>query len=216
MNDGLNYKDICCTKSVYFMMFRLKDVPGGPARRSYTPVHDKPNQKVINNDQQAKDKMKKYADKSRNVSTHDIRSGDTVLVKQPRRNKFSTPFEATPYIVETVKGSMITARRTTDRRRVTRNSSHYKKIQKARRNYNQPEVMPEEENQWSWNFEEESRASIQPEAEKKTNTTGTEESYIVEDYMEDPDQSQVVSELLTVRRSGRTRRKLVWTQDYQL
>ena len=54
MNDGLNYKDICCTKSVYFMMFRLKDVPGGiekitasagrlkflpggPTRRSYIP-----------------------------------------------------------------------------------------------------------------------------------------------------------------------------------
>ena len=161
--------------------------------------------------------MKKYADMSRNVSTHDIQSGDTVLVKEPRRNKLSsTPFEATPYIVETVKGSMITARRTTDRRRVTRNSSHYKKIQKARRNYKQSEVMPEEENQWSWNFEEESRASIQPEAEKKTNTKGTEDSYTAEDYMEDPDQSQVVTELPTVRRSGRTRRIPVWTQDYHL
>ena len=76
--------------------------------------------------------------------------------------------------------------------------------------------MSEEENQWSWNFEEESKASIQPEAEKKTNTTGTKESYAVEDYMEDLDQSQVVTELLTVHRSGRTRRKPVWTQDYQL
>ena len=39
MNDGLNYKDICCTKSVYFMMFRLKDVPGGIEKITVSAGH---------------------------------------------------------------------------------------------------------------------------------------------------------------------------------
>ena len=62
------------------------------------------------------------------------------------RNKFSTPFQPIPYIVERVKETMITAKRTADQRRITRNSSHYKKF-KAGSQYAQDQV--------HWDFEEE-------------------------------------------------------------
>ena len=54
--------------------------------------------------------------------------GETVLVRQEKRNKLSTPFEPIPYHVTRIKGSMITAQRTTDNRTVTRNSSFFKSI----------------------------------------------------------------------------------------
>ena len=71
---------------------------------------------VVSSDQTAKEKIKKYADKLRKTCSHDIRNGDTVLVRQRRNNILSTPFEPIPYIVERVKGTMITASRKTDHR----------------------------------------------------------------------------------------------------
>ena len=75
---------------------------------------------------------------------------DTVLVRQRRRNKFSTctPFKPKPYIVEGVNGTMITAKRTTDQRRITRNSSHYKKVKTTEYVHTEPS-----DDQVPWNFE---------------------------------------------------------------
>ena len=83
---------------------------------------------VLLKDSHAKTRMKEYADKKRHTQPHDIQVGDSVLVKQEKRNKFTTPFEPVPYTVSSANGSMITARRITDQREITRNSSHYKKV----------------------------------------------------------------------------------------
>ena len=72
--------------------------------------------------------MKAYADQKRKVKLHNVNAGDTILVKQRRLNKASPHFEPVPYPVLDVKGSMITARRTTDQKEVTHNSSHFKKL----------------------------------------------------------------------------------------
>ena len=53
---------------------------------------------------------------------------ESVLVRQEKRNKLSTPFEPISYHVTRVKGSTITAQTTTDNRNVTRNSSFFKTI----------------------------------------------------------------------------------------
>ena len=49
-------------------------------------------------------------------------------MKQTSLNKASPRFEPVPYTVLDVKGSMITARRATDQKQVTRNSCHFKKL----------------------------------------------------------------------------------------
>ncbi|KAK3720930.1 hypothetical protein QZH41_014537, partial [Actinostola sp. cb2023] len=54
----------------------------------------------------------------------DIKPGATVLVRQPRASKLSTPFDPKPLVVKETKGTMITA--SNEQRTVTRNSSHFK------------------------------------------------------------------------------------------
>lgn len=44
-------------------------------------------------------KIKAYADKAANAKPSDITVGDRVLVRQRRKDKFSTPFNPTPYRV---------------------------------------------------------------------------------------------------------------------
>jgi transposase InsO family protein len=75
----------------------------------------------------AKAKMKSYADKRHHAKDTNLEPGDAVLIRQPKRNKFSTPFSPHPCIVKETKGSMITAMRN-DGSTVTRNASMYKAI----------------------------------------------------------------------------------------
>lgn len=67
-------------------------------------IPDESSPEVVSTDQTAKEKMKKvYADKLGKTSSHDIRSGDTVLVRQRRKKKLIiSTFEPTLYIVERV------------------------------------------------------------------------------------------------------------------
>ena len=67
-----------------------------------------------------------YADKRANAKPSPIREGDTVLLRQEKKNKLSTPFEGIPYTVFQKKGRMVTAERTTDGRMVTRNTKDFK------------------------------------------------------------------------------------------
>ena len=69
---------------------------------------------------------KEYTDKRRNAKESDIKVGDTVLVKQIRKNKLYSRFNKTPYIVIERKGTTITAENA-NKRRITRNVSHFKK-----------------------------------------------------------------------------------------
>ena len=60
------------------------------------------------------------------LKTSPMRKGDTVLLRQENKSKLSTPFEGIPYTVFQKKGSMVTAKRTTDGRMVTRNTKDFK------------------------------------------------------------------------------------------
>lgn len=77
-------------------------------------------------DTEAKQKMKEQADKRVRAQQSSIATGDKVLVRQKKRNKFSTRFDPSPYVVVDVKGTMVTAVR--DEKYITRNVSQFKRI----------------------------------------------------------------------------------------
>ena len=91
------------------------------------------NHKIVNrhreakeNQIKAKDKGKEYADQRRATKSSNIKVGDTVLVKQKKKNKLSTNFATTPYTVISINGSTIVAGNKDHR--ITRNSSFFRKI----------------------------------------------------------------------------------------
>ena len=71
-------------------------------------------------------KMKTLAESRRPIKDSDIQVGDTVLVKQPKTGKFSTPYHPVPLKVTNKNHSMLTAEG--GDRSVTRNSPHFKKL----------------------------------------------------------------------------------------
>jgi hypothetical protein len=76
------------------------------------------------NTSEKQSKAQQYTDKRRRARKANIEVGMKVLVKQERKNKFSTVFDLTPLTVMKVNGTKITAARhylTT-----TRNVSHFK------------------------------------------------------------------------------------------
>ena len=83
---------------------------------------------VREKDKLRKEQMKMYADRKSNVKECDINVGDTVLVKQRKLNKLTTPFSTVRYIVTETKGSMITAVSEETKKFITRNSSFFKKV----------------------------------------------------------------------------------------
>ncbi|CAC5382067.1 unnamed protein product [Mytilus coruscus] len=64
---------------------------------------------------------------SRNAEPSDLKIGDTVLVKQEKQNKLSTPYNSNPYKIVERKGTMLTAKRD-DGHTITRNSLFYKQV----------------------------------------------------------------------------------------
>ena len=72
--------------------------------------------------------MKIYADQNGNAQERKNTTGEAVLMKQHKQNKFSTPYNPKPFLVQETKGSMITASNGSDT--VTRNSSHFKVVPK--------------------------------------------------------------------------------------
>ena len=72
-----------------------------------------------------KRKMKSHAECKMPIRDSGIQVGDTVLVKQPRRGKLSTPYHPIPMTVTSMNYSMLTAEG--GERKVTRKSSHFKK-----------------------------------------------------------------------------------------
>ena len=84
---------------------------------------------VQERDAMQKRKMKMNADKKRKARKSEFKIGDTVLVKQERKNKMSTPFNPKPLTIVDIKGTMITASR--EGTKITRNASHYKLLPKT-------------------------------------------------------------------------------------
>ena len=70
--------------------------------------------------------MKQNADLRNRAEASDLKPGDVVLVKQPKRNKLSMPFKHTPFQIQSKTGTMVTA--SDDYCSVTRNSSFFKRI----------------------------------------------------------------------------------------
>jgi len=62
----------------------------------------------------------------RKTRENNLLLGDYVLVKQPRKNKWSTPYEPVFYVVCSICGSQTTARCVTDGWTVCRNASQFK------------------------------------------------------------------------------------------
>ena len=77
-------------------------------------------------DQEKKEKMKKYSDHRQHSKTTDLKIGDTVLIRQPKKNKLTPPFNPKPFTVEARKGTMVTVKRGS--KKITRNISFFKKI----------------------------------------------------------------------------------------
>ena len=68
--------------------------------------------------------MKEYHDKRTKAKERTFNIGDTVLVKQQKKNKLSARFNPNIYTVKHVKGTMITA--TSGTHSITRNVSFFK------------------------------------------------------------------------------------------
>ena len=76
-------------------------------------------------DLEKKEKMKD-ADKRQHSKTNDLKVGDTVLIRQPKKNKLSPLFDPKPFKVEAWKGTMVMAKRGSHT--ITGNISFFKKI----------------------------------------------------------------------------------------
>ena len=89
-------------------------------------IHTQESQdKLKHEDMENKAKIKAYCDKRRIAKQPQLQVGDTVLVRQHRKNKILTPFDPKPLQVVRCKSSMVTAKRVTYT--ITRNVSHYKR-----------------------------------------------------------------------------------------
>ncbi|KAK3097548.1 hypothetical protein FSP39_010680 [Pinctada imbricata] len=80
---------------------------------------------VRDRDAEEKGKGKLYADKRRNATESTVKVGDDVLLKQQKRDKFTTTFESEPYKVVDKRGNNITIESSTGVQ-YERNSSHVK------------------------------------------------------------------------------------------
>ena len=104
----------------------------GPQRSIHYPVilTNKTNNdnNVRVNDTKRKQKMKEYFELKRNTKPADLKVGDSVLVKQEKNNKLSTPFNPEPMTIKNKKGNTITA--AAENKEITRNLSFFKMIGK--------------------------------------------------------------------------------------
>ncbi|XP_063400348.1 uncharacterized protein K02A2.6-like [Mytilus trossulus] len=93
-------------------------------------INNQADSEVRKEDHKNKIKMKSYFEKKHSVKVPDFTVGDTVLVKQEKKDKLSTPYNPQPLTIKNKKGSMITA--TNEQQKdITRNSSHFKKVGKS-------------------------------------------------------------------------------------
>ena len=77
-------------------------------------------------DAQQKSQMKEYTDNLLHAKPSNLKEGDTVLVRQPKKTKHTPPFNPQPFEVMTRRGNMIVARR--GEKITKRNISHFKRI----------------------------------------------------------------------------------------
>lgn len=79
----------------------------------------------IERDRQYKEKLKRNAENS-NTRRHTFTVNDYVLLKQTKKNKWSTEFEPAFYIVYKIEGSLISTRRITDGHKTCWDTSQFR------------------------------------------------------------------------------------------
>ena len=120
---------------------------GTPVRTKlyYTEAETQRNAKDDITDQrgaQYKQKTKQKRE-GRKTRENNLLLGDNVFLKQPRKNKWSTPHEPVFYVVCGIRGSHITARRVRDGRTVCRDASKFKLTNAVINNTDEPEKSEE-------------------------------------------------------------------------
>jgi hypothetical protein len=133
-------RDWKCALNEFMMVYRATPHPSTgatpaslmyPGRRFKThlppsPIHSSSNASVERHHERAMKAAKFYADRRRNAKDCDLMIGDTVLVRQRKRNKLSSYYDPNPYVVTDAKGTMITAVR--GKHKIVRNSSFFKRV----------------------------------------------------------------------------------------
>lgn len=94
-----------------------------PQFQTAKPPEDR---KLRETDKKKKGKMKQNFEERHYVKPSNFKIGESVLVKQEKKDKLTTPFNPTPLTVKTKKGTMITA--SDGHKEITRNASHFKKV----------------------------------------------------------------------------------------
>lgn len=105
-------------------------IPESPITQHKLPRYtlQDPSASIAQRDALQKQKMKVYGDLKAHAQEREIKPGEVVLIRQPKQNKLSTPYNPKPFIVEEQKGTMVTA--SDGSHTVTRNSSQFKVIPK--------------------------------------------------------------------------------------
>ena len=106
------------------------------------PVNHSVQSKIAKTDADKKLKMKIYADAKAHARETSIKPGEVVLMRQPKCNKLSTPYNPKPFVVEAKKGTMVTV--SNGPKTITRNSSQFKVIPKHLMKFEEDEEEEEE------------------------------------------------------------------------
>ena len=128
-----------------------------------------PKDKVLNrhkeaktNDAKAKTRARDYANKRRHAKSSDLKVGEKIILKQRKRNKFTTKFELEPYTIIERKGTKVVAKN--GRHTVTRNTSFFKKIKGDMREPDEDEIFNEQTTTAGMNNEMQTPINNQVEA----------------------------------------------------
>ena len=87
----------------------------------------RPDLEISDRDAEVKAKTKAHADKFMNVRPSDVQVGDQVLVRQEKKDKFSTPFNPSPFQVVSKTGNSVVVE-SQGGTQYSRNTSHVKKF----------------------------------------------------------------------------------------
>ena len=82
---------------------------------------------LYDKDQQGKSKMKQYADARNNARSRNLTIGNSIFVKQPKINKFSSYYDSNSFKIVAINGSMKKAARYNGKT-ITCNVSYFKKL----------------------------------------------------------------------------------------
>ena len=91
------------------------------------PVETSPKETTVRqHDEKYKERAKKEHDRRHRAKKYQLKPGDAVIIKREKKKKGQTPYEPNVYIVTTIKGSMVTAKRVKDEKTKCRDISRFK------------------------------------------------------------------------------------------